>query len=576
LSKEFFKSLFLIHLLFNTHTSIFLNFTLLSTNVRFFYLMCVHEFNYKCKIFFNLTFIHYFLKFKKYTTLLLVKKLTIMTSIKEVVLHPNHIKKLVSSRTPSGRASKTETRVEVLTKIFLKAKNTNNIDYQKYGLGFFKSVGCERTIRSTLRFLESAGYISRVIKTFKDGKKIKRILYIKLELENIVVALKNNRLDKVFNNGKKLPINRDNNLLLIYNHSRIKNNHSNECYNKNTSNTSNIININNNLPNCNIEYSTPIKNSYNNIIYLLPSIGFEEIAVEAKDTIKKLGLEYKRSTINSILEYIHNKNISFNSKQKLKAYMKKMIDSLIKIQEKFRDDGVRMNCLPVGYDKDYKTFTYTTKEVVANETLLKKINTLAKTDFNIEVLRVILYNSYANFNKAESLINYLVHCFAKEAKIELPKTKRILTLEEEIENGKKALIEAGVDIKTEEHEYSEEHREYVVYMFKKIEISKVVKDDREGRNKNCRIIYDYEKKAVSISKIKDLIKNGYSFKKDIPICEYKRLGDCVSHQELLRQDPSRRSYIISEEEFYQHIKNGVKGRHFHKDLYSIDEFNYKS
>jgi hypothetical protein len=45
-----------------------------------------------------------------------------MTSIKEVVLHPNHIKKLVSSRTPSGRASKTETRVEVLTKIFLNFK----------------------------------------------------------------------------------------------------------------------------------------------------------------------------------------------------------------------------------------------------------------------------------------------------------------------------------------------------------------------------------------------------------------------------------------------------------------------
>ena len=99
-----------------------------------------------------------------------------MISIKDIVLHPNHIKKLCSTTTPTGRLAKTEARVEILTKIFLKAKNTNNTDYIKYGLGFFNKAGCKRTIESTLKFLESTGYISREKKTFKIDKKIKSIL----------------------------------------------------------------------------------------------------------------------------------------------------------------------------------------------------------------------------------------------------------------------------------------------------------------------------------------------------------------------------------------------------------------
>jgi hypothetical protein len=400
--------------------------------------------------------------------------------IKDLVLHPNHIKKLVSSKTPSGRASKTEIKVEILTKIFLKAKNTNNLNYIKYGLGYFGSVSSKRTIKSTLKFLESLGYISRVIKTFSDGKKIKRILYIKLELENIVNALKTKGIgyynEKAIK-GKKLPINRDN-LLYIINK---VNNDSNDNIN--------ILNINNNLPssniNNNIQSSTPI------------------------------------NTLNTL-----NTSLLYPSQEaRLKLHIKKL----------FKEEGIEMSCLPTEYNSKYKTFLYTAKEVVITETLLKKINTLANTDFNIEVLETILYNSRAFFSDAKSLINYLVYCFTKK----LPAEKQI-------------------------------------EMFKKIGISRVVKDEHDDINANCRVYYNYTSILVQANKIKEVTEKGYISKENISFSELKHPGNSVSQSYLLAENPNNRCYIITEEEFYQYIKNGIKALHILKSGYIVDLTSYQN
>jgi len=400
--------------------------------------------------------------------------------IKDLVLHPNHIKKLVSSKTPSGRASKTEIKVEILTKIFLKAKNTNNLDYIKYGLGYFGSVSSKRTIKSTLKFLESLGYISRTIKTFSDGKKIKRILYIKLELENIVNALKTKGIgyynEKAIK-GKKLPINRDNLLYII-------NNVDND-----SNNNLNILNINNNLPssniNNNIQSSTPI------------------------------------NTLNTL-----NNSLLYPSQEaRLKLHIKKL----------FKEEGIEMSCLPTKYNSKYKTFLYTAKEVVITETLLKKINTLANTDFDIEVLEIILYNSRAFFSDAKSLINYLVHCFTKK----LPAEKQI-------------------------------------EMFKKIGISRVVKDEHDDINANCRIYYNYTSILVQANKIKEATEKGYISKENISFSELKHPGNSVSQSYLLAENPNNRCYIITEEEFYQHVKNGIKALHILKSGYIVDLTSYQN
>jgi hypothetical protein len=115
--------------------------------------------------------------------------------------------------------------------------------------------------------------------------------------------------------------------------------------NNDSDNNLNILNINNNLPSSNIK---------NNI--------------QSSTPIKTL------NTLNNSLLYP-------SQEARLKLHIKKL----------FKEEDIEMSCLPTEYNPKYKTFLYTAKEVVITQTLLKKINTLANTDFNIEVNFIFLF-----------------------------------------------------------------------------------------------------------------------------------------------------------------------------------------
>jgi len=348
-----------------------------------------------------------------------------MISIQDTVLHPNQIKKLVASKTPTGRASKTDIKSEMLLKIFLKAKNTNSIGYQKFSLGYFKSLGCERTIKSTLKFLVSLGYISKKIKTIILDKKFKRILYIKLELENIAISLKELGLNKIFikgkkhmqNNssikGKKLHLNRDNIINNIYYENNPKN--ISNFLNNSSSNSFSITNILTNLnpPQMPFYTSTPIK-PLKTLYTKNKHIPAEEVEAELVGLMSTFSVSYTDATIASMLKYFSSKNITFDSKRKLKAYAKKLIVSLAKIQTRFNEASVSVSTLPTYYDEKYSSFAYQLNDIEATQELLNKVNELAKTEHDQEMLKNILQNSNRWFNKTEILISYLAECLPKK------------------------------------------------------------------------------------------------------------------------------------------------------------------
>lgn len=353
-----------------------------------------------------------------------------MSSIQDTVLHPNQIKKLVASKTPTGRASKTDIKSEMLLKIFLKAKNNNNTGYQKFSLGYFKSLGCERTIKRALVFLVSLGYISKKIKTIISDKKFKRILYIKLELENIAINLKELGLTKVSikgqkhmqnnpsNKGQKCPLNRDNNINNIYykndpnNIYDTPNNTPSNSFNDTLNDSSNITNVLTNLnpPEMPFNTSTPIEpfKPY------IQKINIFSADAELVELMSADGVSYTDATIASMLKYFSTKNITFDSKRKLKAYAKKLIASLVKIQTSF-DNSV--STLPTYYDEKYSSFAYQSKDILATQELLNKVNASANTNHTQETLKTILRDSTNWFNKPEILISYLVERFKKEPNI---------------------------------------------------------------------------------------------------------------------------------------------------------------
>ena len=385
-----------------------------------------------------------------------------------IVLHLNQIKKLVASKTPTGRASKTDIKSEMLLKIFLKAKNTNNAGYQKFSLGYFKSLGCERTIKSTLKFLESLGYISKKIKTIISDKKFKRILYIKLELENIAINLKELGLNKVSikgkkhmqNNssikGKKLPLNRDNNINNIYYENNPKNisntpndsssNSSNDSSsnssNDTLNNSSNITNILTTLnpPQMPFSTSTPIEPL---TLYIKKNKQSPSAEAELVELMSADGVSYTDATIASMLKYFSSKNITFDSKRKLKAYAKKLIASLAEIQTRF-DSSV--STLPTYYDEKYSSFAYQSKDIEATQELLYEVNALANTNHTQETLKTILRDSNNWFNKPEILISYLVERFKKEPnrkpQVETIKERRA-KVEKELEEFNQFLRDGG-------------------------------------------------------------------------------------------------------------------------------------
>jgi hypothetical protein len=355
-----------------------------------------------------------------------------MSNIQDTVLHLNEIKKLVASKTPTGRASKTDIKSEMLLKIFLKAKNTNSTGYQKFSLGYFGSLGCERTVRRNINSLVSLGYISKSIKTIHVNKKIKSILYIKLELENIITTLEKMESEKsiggqkyISNNssigGQKCPTNRDNIINNIYyknNPNNISNspkdNPSNSL-NDTPNNSSNITNILTTLNPPEMPFYTstliePLKTLYTKKKY----IPVEELEAELVGLMSTLGVSYTDATITSMLKYFSSKNITFDSKRKLKAYAKKLIVSLAKIQTRF---SVNVSTLPTYYDEKYSSFAYQSKDILATQELLNKVNELAKTKHDQDTLKNILLNSNNWFNKTEILISYLAECLAKEPNI---------------------------------------------------------------------------------------------------------------------------------------------------------------
>jgi hypothetical protein len=372
-----------------------------------------------------------------------------MSNIQDTVLHPNQIKKLVASKTPTGRASKTDIKSEMLLKIFLKAKNTNSIGYQKFSLGYFRSLGCERTIKRALVFLVSLGYISKSIKTIHVNKKIKSILYIKLELENIITTLEKMESEKpiggqkyISNNssigGQKCPPNRDNIINNIYyknnpkNISNSLNDSSSNSFNNSFNNSSSITNILTNLnpPKMPFHTSTPI-NPLKTYIQKNKHIPVEELEAELMGLMSTLSVSYTDATITSMLKYFSSKNITFDSKRKLKAYAKKLIVSLAKIQTRFNDASVSVNTLPTYYDEKYSSFSYQSKDIETTQELLNKVNELAKTKHDQETLKNILQNSNRWFNKTEILISYLAECLAKE-----PNTKPQVETYEEMKKQK--------------------------------------------------------------------------------------------------------------------------------------------
>jgi hypothetical protein len=353
-----------------------------------------------------------------------------MTSIQDIALHLNQIKKLVASKTPTGRASKTDIKSEMLLKIFLKAKNTNNTGYQKFSLGYFRSLGCERTVRSTLKFLESLGYISKKIKTIISNKKFKRILYIKLELENIATSPKEIGVSKTFINGKKymqnnssingkkLPLNRENNIYEI-NYKNTSNtlndsssNSLSDSFNDTLNDSSNITNILTNLnhPEMPFYTSTPIKHHKPYI----QKINISSAEAELVGLMGEAGVSYTDATIASMLKYFSTKNITFDSKRKLKAYTQKLISWLVKIQTSFNDASVSVSTLPTYYDEKYNSFAYQSKDILATQELLNKVNISASTNHTQEILKTILRDSGTWFNKPNILISYLVERFKKE------------------------------------------------------------------------------------------------------------------------------------------------------------------
>jgi hypothetical protein len=359
-----------------------------------------------------------------------------MSNIQDTVLHPNQIKKLVASKTPTGRASKTDIKSEMLLKIFLKAKNTNSTGYQKFSLGYFRSLGCERTIKSTLKFLVSLRYISKKIKTIISDKKFKRILYIKLELENIAISLKELGLNKISikgkkhmqNNssikGKKLHLNRDNIINKINyknnpkNISDTPNNSSSNSFNETSNNSSNITNILTTLnpPKIPFYTSTPIK-PLKTLYTKNKHIPAEELEAELVGLMSTLSVSYTDATIASMLKYFSSKNITFDSKRKLKAYTQKLITWLAKIQTRFNDASVSVNTLPTYHDEKYNSFAYQSKDIEATQELLNKVNASANTNHTQETLKNILQNSNNWFNKPGILISYLAECLAKEPNI---------------------------------------------------------------------------------------------------------------------------------------------------------------
>jgi len=336
-----------------------------------------------------------------------------MLNVQDIVLHNNQIKKLVASKTPTGRASKTDVKAEMLLKIFLKAKNTNNAGYQKFFLGYFRSLGCERTIRRNINSLVSLGYISKSIKTIHVSKKIKSILYIKLELENIITTLKKMESEKPIG-GQKCPANRDN---IINNNIYYKNNLKNISDTPNDSSSNSLddsSDITNILINLNpiepIQSPTPIKT-------LKPYIQKNNIlSVEAElvELMSAAGVSYTEATIASILKYFSNKNIIFDSKRKLIAYAKKLTASLTKIQTSFNEASVSVSTLPTYYDEKYNSFAYWSKDIEATQELLDKVNTSANTNHTQETLKSILRDLNKWFTKPEILISVLAERFKKE------------------------------------------------------------------------------------------------------------------------------------------------------------------
>lgn len=391
-----------------------------------------------------------------------------MITIKDLILYPNHIEKLLETKTPKGRNAKMDAECGVFEKIFLNNKKKDNSNFEKYFLGYFDSLGYSKTtIKKALRFLEKMGFIKKSIKTISTGNVVRSVLYVKLELENIVVALKEKGLDNVCIGDKKVssdiggekvsPNNKDIYLYKINNCDTLKDTTINNVKNNinipnnpyiNSNNTSNIPNstfsdtINtpnntniltniNNIPMEYIQSPTPIKKpsiykKNNNICPLGDKNGgggielwqLEGIEIEAREALIKSGLKFENSTVRAISAYLHNKNDTFNSKQALKSYINKIVDSLHKIQLEFKEAGISMKNLPTGYEPKYKSFTYKAQSIEADNTLLNKINELAKTNFNLSVLETSIHNSYGTFGKPEYLINYLVQCFKKQPSIE--------------------------------------------------------------------------------------------------------------------------------------------------------------
>lgn len=126
------------------------------------------------------------------------------------------------------------------------------------------------------------------------------------------------------------------------------------------------------------------------------------------------GVSYTDATIASMLKYFSTKNITFDSKRKLKAYTQKLIASLTKLQTSFIDASVSVSTLPTYYDEKYNSFAYQSKDILATQELLDKINALANTNHTQETLKSILQDSGAWFNKPNILIFHLVERFKKE------------------------------------------------------------------------------------------------------------------------------------------------------------------
>jgi hypothetical protein len=157
-------------------------------------------------------------------------------------------------------------------------------------------------------------------------------------------------------------------------------------------------------------------------------IPVEELEAELVGLMRETGVSYTDATITSMLKYFSSKNITFDSKRKLKAYAKKLIVSLAKIQTRF---SVSVNTLPTYYDEKYSSFAYQSKDILATQELLNKVNELAKTKHDQETLKNILQNSNNWFNKPEILISYLAECLAKE-----PNTKPQVETYEEMKKQK--------------------------------------------------------------------------------------------------------------------------------------------